>query len=277
LKCLSHLCVSLGGTAGTGGSATGTGGSTTGTGGSATGTAGTTGTGGSATGTAGTIGTGGSATGTGGAGTAGTNGNTLAFTAGVVTAGSNSWGITGGIYTFSDGVGSMITPNCSTDTCFGDLTGTGPICVSGIGTRVLPNTADTDYDYATYWGAAMAIDLNNPTNMAQGQMAYVASAHGVKGFQFTFQNMASSVVRLTFKVRDPASGSLVDYCLDLGTTTTVVHFSDARQQCYATLPGPALTAALADHVEGLQWQVPTSPAGAVSFNYCISNITPLTN
>src|SRR5262249_44594182 len=114
-------------------------------------------------------------------------------------------------------------------------------------------------------------------NTAMGQQAYVASAHSVKGFQFTFQNMASSVVRLTFKVRDPGSGSLVDYCLDLGTTTSIIHFSDAKQQCYAALPGPALTAAMADHVGGLQWQGPPSPAGAVSFNYCVSNITPITN
>ena len=102
----------------------------------------------------------------------------------------------------------------------------------------------------------------------------MASDHGVKGFQFTFQNRASSVVRLTFKVRDPG-GTLVDYCLDLGTATSIIHFSDARQQCYATVPGPALTAALADRIEQLQWQVPTTPAGSVSFDYCISNITPL--
>ena len=31
----------------------------------------------------------------------------------------------------------MITPNCATDECFGSVTGTGPICVNGIGTRVL--------------------------------------------------------------------------------------------------------------------------------------------
>jgi hypothetical protein len=168
----------------------------------------------------------------------------------------------------------MITPNCATDECFGSVTGGGPICVSGIGTRVLLNASATDYDYATYWGAAMALDLNNPTNMPNSQLAYKASDHGVKGFQFTFQNRVSSVVRLTFKVRD-TGGTLVDYCLDLGTATSIIHFTDARQACYALTPGPALTLALADRVEGLQWQVPTTPAGAVSFDYCISNIIPL--
>jgi len=257
LACLSQLCVSLTGTGGRGGTT-----GTAGTGGAGGGTAGTTGTGGRG-GTTGTAGTGGSAS----------NG-ALQFTAGVVTAGSNTFGITGGVYTFSDGVGSMITPNCATDDCFGSVTGGGPICVSGIGTRVLLNASATDYDYATYWGAAMALDLNNPTNAPNAQLAYKASDYGVKGFQFTFQNRASSVVRLTFKVRD-AGGTLVDYCLDLGTATSIIHFSDARQQCYALVPGPALTAALADRVEALQWQVPTTPAGAVSFDYCISNLIPL--
>jgi hypothetical protein len=256
LKCLSHLCVSLGGM-----------------GGSATGTAGTTGTGGS-TGTAGTTGTGGS--GTGGSGTGGSNGNTLAFNAGVIAPSTNSFGISGGIYTFSDGVGSAITPNCTGDSCFADITGTGPICVSGTGARVPLLPSGLDYDYGTYWGAAMSMDLNNPTNAAMAQLAYVASSHGVTGFQFGFQNKGSGTVRLTYKVRDPGTNMLLDYCLDLSTSTSTVHFSDTRLQCYLSVPGPALTASLADHIEAIQWQVPTSPVGPISFSYCVNNITPLT-
>jgi len=273
LKCLSHLCVSLTGTAGTtgtGGSATGTAG-TTGTGGSATGTAGTTSTGGSATGTAGT-------TGTGGSGTAGTSGgNTLTFDAGVIMAGSNNFGIVGAIYTFSDGAGSTITPNCTSDTCFASVTGPGPFCVSGTGTTVLLNSSTLQYDYATYWGAALGMDLYNPTNTSNAQEAYVASAHGVTGFQFSFQNKATSSVRLTYKVRDPSTSMVLDYCLNLTTSTSAIHFSDAKLQCYNATPGPALTAALADHIEQIQWQVPTSTVGTTPFNFCINSITPLTN
>ena len=113
LSCLSQLCVSLTGTGGRGGT---------------TGTAGTSGSGGHGTGTrhAGTTGTGGRGGTTGTAGTGGSASNgALQFTAGVMTAGSNTFGITGGVYTFSDGVGSMITPNCTTDECFGSVTGTG--------------------------------------------------------------------------------------------------------------------------------------------------------
>jgi len=256
LRCLSHLCVSLGGTGGT----TGTAGTT--------GSAGTTGTGGGAAGRGGTTGSGGTT------GTGGGAGNTLLFTAGVVTPGSNTFGISGGIYSFTDGAGSTITPDCSTDTCFGDVTGVGPICVAGTGARVLSN--GVSYDYATYWGSALAMDLNNPTNAAMAQMAYKASDHGVTGFQFTFQNKASSTVRLSYKVRDPGTSALLEYCLDLTTSTSTVHFTDAHQSCYLPTPGPALTAAMADHIEGIQWQVPTNIAAATPFSYCISNLTPIT-
>jgi len=260
LQCLSHLCVSA---TGTGGSGPGTGGSGPGTGGSAAGT------GGSGTGRGGT-------TGTGGSGSGGTNGNTLSFTSGVVPPGSNTFGIAGPIYTFSDGAGSTITPNCTTDTCFSDLNGPGAACVSGTGVTVGLNSAGTDYDYSTYWGAAMQLDLNNPTYAAMAQQAYVASAHGVTGFQFTFQNKASSTVRLVYKIRDTSSNTVVDYCLDLKTATSVIHFSDVHQSCYLSPPGPALTPALADHLEEISWQVPTTPAGPTAFSFCVANLTPLT-
>ena len=132
----------------------------------------------------------------------------------------------------------------------------------------------TDYDYATYWGAAMALDLNNPTNSPNAQLAYKASDHGVKGFQFTFQNRG--IERRPADVQGPRHRRHAGRLLPRpGAATSIIHFTDARQACYPLTPGPALTAALADRIEGLQWQVPTTPAAAVSFDYCISNITPL--
>jgi hypothetical protein len=283
LKCLSHLCVSLGvgGDTGAGGTTAGaggtfgSGGTTGGTGGNGNTGSGGSGAGGSGTGGSGAGGSGTGGSGAGGSGTGGGAGNVLVFTGGVVTAGSNTFGITGGVYTFDDGVGSTIAPDCQAGTCFGSLNGTGPICVSGTGTMVFDD-ASLNPAYATYWGAAVALDLNNPDYVANGQLPYVASDYGVTGFQFSFQNNATSTVRMTYKVRDPGTGTLVDYCLDLATSTSVVRFSDARQSCYLAVPGPALTPALADHVEGIQWQVPTNPFGSVAFNYCVSGITPLT-
>ena len=85
-----------------------------------------------------------------------------------MTAGSNTFGITGGVYTFTDGVGSMITPNCATDELLRGRHGRVDQSASAAsGPGCLLNASATDYDYATYWGAAMALDLNNPTNTRQ--------------------------------------------------------------------------------------------------------------
>ena len=253
-----------GGTGGAAGTTGGTGGSAgTGVAGGG-GSAGTGGAGGNA-GTTGTAGTGGSSSGT-----------SLAFTGGVVIAGSNSIGVTGGLYTFKDSAGSTISPNCQGGTCFSTLNGAGPFCVSGTNAQVGYN-AQLMPDYGTYWGSAVAVDLNNPTNTANAQLDYKASDYNVKGFQFGFTNNATSTVRLTFKVRDLSNNNLVDYCLNLPTTaTSTIHFSDAKLNCYDSVPGPALGAATADHVVGLQWQVWASLDGPVPFNFCISNITALT-
>jgi hypothetical protein len=120
------------------------------------------------------------------------------------------------------------------------------------------------------------MDLNNPTNATLAQMAYKASDHAVTGFQFAFQNKATSTVRLSYKVRDPGTNALLEYCLDLTTATSIVHFTDAHQSCYLSPQGAALTTAMADHIEGIQWQVPTNISAATPFSFCISNITPIT-
>ena len=158
--------ISTGGATGTGGAvstggATGTGGAVS-TGG-ATGTGGAVSTGG-ATGTGGAVSTGG-ATGTGGAVSAGgTSGGPLQFTGGYVASTTNSYGIQGAVYTFDDGAGSVISPDCTTGAaCFGGTTTpTSKFCVNGSDVAVALNTTMTDYDYATYWGAAVGFDLELP-------------------------------------------------------------------------------------------------------------------
>jgi hypothetical protein len=280
------------GTTGAGGGGAGGGGTTgagntTGSCGGAGGASGNRGYGGSAAGASGNGGSGGGGTaGTGGlagtgGGTGGGYGDLLHFTAGVITTASNRFGITGGAYTSHDGVGSTISPDCQGGTCFADLAGTG-ICVTGTVTRVL-NDINQVPDYATYWGAAVALDLNNPTNSANARLAYKASYYGVIGFSVAYGNRTPTTVpfRMTYKVRDPGTGAIVDYCAELAPSTstgisTTVHFSDAKQSCDLGTPGPALTAAMADHMEAIQWQVPTSVAADVSFDYCVFNITPIT-
>jgi hypothetical protein len=266
LTCLSHLCVTTG--AGTGGSNVGTGGSNVGTGGGL-GTGGSNvGTGGSNIGTGGGLGTGGTPVGTGGTVT-----TTLVFNNGYVSADSNTYGVQGAVYTFADGVGSTISPDCSTTTapCFKTFNGTGPICTQGIGTAVLEG------DYSTYWGAALGLDLNNATGT---KAEFAAAQKGILGFKFdityTTPPPIGVKVLFTYQVQDPVAG-LAAYCvkLDPSTKTNFVPFSSALQDCFNGGLTPLSTTPGVDHLMQLQWQMPTQPDQTTPFGFCIDKITPL--
>ena len=156
--------------------------------------------------------------------------------------------------------------------CYSTLSGT-KFCTHGVGATVGLNASGTAYDYATYWGAALAMDLNESDSATRGP--YVASQHGVVGFSFNLtNNLPASKVRFSFEVWN--GSALVPYCVDaLNPGQNVVHFSNATQNCYQT-GGTALTTTVADGLEALQWQVPTSPNGTTSYDYCIDSLTPLT-
>src|SRR4029077_5449707 len=94
--------------------------------------------------------------------------------------------------------------------CFSSQTGT-KFCTHGVGAQVLLNQAGTAYDYATYWGAAMALDLNVPTGGTRAP--YPSSQHGVVGFSFNLtNNVPTSKVRFSFEVWN--GSQLVTYCVD---------------------------------------------------------------
>ena len=281
LSCLSRLCVNLpgsGGATGTGGAvstggATGTGGAVS-TGG-ATGTGGAVSTGG-ATGTGGAVSTGGT-TGTGGAvSTGGTTGGPLQFTGGYVASTTNSYGIRGAVYTFDDGAGSVISPDCTTGAaCFGGTTTpTTKFCVNGSDVTVGLNSSGTDYDYATYWGAAVGFDLNSPTSGTR--QTYPASTHHVLGFSMTLTNTVYPTDKVQFSYLVYNGSSNVAYCVaQLNPGLNTVYFTNTVSNCYTT-GGVGLTTGNADNLVALQWQVPASPQSATPFNYCIDNLTPLT-
>jgi hypothetical protein len=276
---------SNGGTTGSGGSPSS--GGTTGSGGTPS-TGGTTGSGGApssggTTGSGGTPSTGGT-TGSGGTpstgGTTGTGGaptGPLHFTGGWVDGTSNAYGIQGALYTFDDGAGSTVSPDCSTGAaCFGGTTTpTTKFCVSGTDTTILYSTSLGDYDYATYWGAAVGFDLNGSAVTGGTHAPYVASAHNVVGFSMTFTNSASAAVRFSYIVYNGTGNTA--YCVkQLSSGQNAIYFTNANATCYNTPAGSALTNVLADGTVALQWQVPSSTNGAVPFNFCIDNLTPLT-
>jgi hypothetical protein len=183
-----------GATTGTGGTtaggATGSGG-TTGTG-ATTGTGGTTASGGttaggtSSTGTSGGItGTSGGSTSTGGTSTVGGSGNTGGSTSSLPTtwindrgvAPSNTFGIQGNWYAFSDG---------TTSTQSGNPYQNGKYCVTG--------TAPGDGDTSNHWGVGIGLDLN----LVNGTKTAYQYQGKLTGFKMTISGTAPGDVRVQF-------------------------------------------------------------------------------
>jgi len=159
------------------------------------------------------------------------------------------------------------------------LNNTSKFCVHGVGTDVLLNSSGTDYDYLTYWGAAVALDLNLPPAGTRGP--YVASAHGLTGFSFELTNqinlgVPTGPIRFSYGVPNGASG-FSSYCVQpLVSGKNTIYFSSSRLNCYTT-GGTPLGTAGSDNLYLLQWQVPTTALEARSFDFCIDKITPLTD
>jgi hypothetical protein len=137
------------------------------------------------------------------------------------------------------------------------------------------NAAGTDYDYATYWGAAVGFDLNGSATAGVVHQPYVASAHHVLGFSMNLTNTyPSDMVRFSYLVYNGSSN--VAYCVgQLYSGPNTVYFTNTATNCYTT-GGVGLTGTVADGVVALQWQVPSTPAGTTPFSFCIDNLTPLT-
>jgi hypothetical protein len=87
-------------------------------------------------------------------------------------------------------------------------------------------------------------------------------------------NNKSSPVRFSYIVYNGLSNT--QYCVaQLSAGPNTVYFTNAATNCYTT-GGTALTNVAADGTVALQWQVPSSSSGAIAFDYCIDNLTPVT-
>jgi hypothetical protein len=193
------------------------------------------------------------------------------FTGGFVLSTTNNVGIQGPAYTFDDGAGTTISPTCTADgtaPCFSTVSGTGPLCVSGVGAAVPTNT---QADYSTYWGAAVAINVNQAPTTGATTAAYVASAHGVLGFAFDLANTDGNEIRIRFRLHsDPTS----NYCATLNIGRNLILYSTVRNNCYTT-GGALMTAAQFDDIEAIEWDIPTHFQQTTPFSFCLNNIAAI--
>ena len=238
----------------------------TGSGPAGTGTSAVAGTG---SGTARTAGAASSAAGAGGGGSL-PEGVPLTAADGWVDAMSNTLGIQGAMFAYADATSGMGLVE--------DFAGPNA-CIKGTAAKVdlkcTPMAPAKDC-YGQFWGAAIGLNLNQPTVMmgglAVGGDAMPFDASALKGFAFEITG-TKVPVSLRFKAEN-ASG---EFCsppakpVKLGANTFL--FSDLMTQCWKT--GGTSAEGAKSAIVKIAWQVVTNDKSAVPFDYCVANLRAL--
>jgi hypothetical protein len=240
-----------GGTTGTGGTpGTGAGGTTASGGGFGTGAGGTSG---GIIGAGGTAGAGGTpATGAGGTGSppVGTDSTFATNGFGMVTAGAGVW--QGYLYTATYGTGAIM-PVCPTPCFMGTMK---QLCVNG----TVP--ADPTYNSGALLG----------WNIAQPMTATVGTTVATSGTGITL-SFAGSVAGFRVSVLDALTPA-TEWCYTVPTTATAtvsIPWASLTTNCSDTSK-PMTPYAVGTPIQKLQITVPTNPATATPFNFCLVSV-----
>jgi hypothetical protein len=218
------------------------------------------GSGGAGAGGAGAIlGSGGATAGAGGAGTGCPGVPIMPDANGMVAVGSNSVGIHGSWFEYSDCT-DLKNVNCSTVTTppASSFPNTGgKMCTSG-------HTSTA----SGAWGAGIGLELND----GPPQMPYDTTAHNVVGFCFQLSGttIPSTGIRVAFPTKDNN-----DNAYFLAVTTPGQHtvlFSDTAQGSWVTTKSAFEPTA----VMLMQLQIPSSTTAAVPWDFCIEGLTAIT-
>jgi hypothetical protein len=178
---------------------------------------------------------------------------------GFVAPGSNTVGIHGSWFVYSDCT-DLKGVNCAkvstpTGTGFGNVG--GKICTSGM-------TSDA----TGAWGAGIGLELSD----GPPQQPYDTVASGVKGFCFQLSgaSIPTTSIRVAFPTQDNNDNAYFE-----GVTTPGMHtvlFSDTAQGSWVTSP----VAFEPTKVMLMQFQIPSSPTAPIPWDFCVSGVTAIT-
>jgi hypothetical protein len=174
----------------------------------------------------------------------------------------------------------------------------GSMCGMGVGAVVKPGTNGQN-DYSHLWGAGIAVDLNNAGVGDAGAPAADAGAppkgnfdlskyKGI-GFTFTGTMIPPNKMRVNFPFtgehQSPTGGDS-PYWMGTGTdhsplpnnSTIVVKLEDIGGPYYLTQQSPPTTPPPFDatKTESIQFQVFTNASTTTPFQFCVNNLTLLT-
>jgi hypothetical protein len=249
-------------------------------------------------------GSGGSSGSAGSAGSAGSSGSGGAPAGGVVImpdptgwvdgmAEGNTFGVQGAWYPYGDAygeakcmtVGMHTAAECSTITTpdplvMGFANTAGKMCTAGTVAQVIngPGTVMMP-DYSNIWGAGIGLDLNATGGDNSVKSVFDFTAKGITGISFEIDTVPLPGLRVEFPM--PATEGHADGSNYWGAAMTfppspVVPGVNVVK--WAEVQGPRGAIAFdASQVLSIQFHVPASAAASGTFNYCISNLTFLTN
>jgi hypothetical protein len=154
----------------------------------------------------------------------------------------------------------------------------GKMCTSGSVAQVIAG-ADGMPDYSNIWGAGIGLDLNASGGDNSVKSVFDFTAKGVTGISFEIDNVPLPGLRVEFPM--PATEGHPDGSNYWGATMSypnspvtagvnVIKWADVKAPRGA-IPFDA------SQVLSIQFHVPSNASGAGTFNYCISNLTFLTN
>jgi hypothetical protein len=177
---------------------------------------------------------------------------------GYVAPGTNSVNIQGSWFVYSDcndlgGVNcAMVTSPSPTGSSFPNTDGS--MCTSG-----------TTSDATGAWGAGIALELND----GPPQMPFDMTAAGITGicFELSGTMIPSTTVRVAFPTVNNNDGAYFEAVHTAGQHTVL--FSQIKQGSWVTTPSPWDPS----HVMLIQFQIPSSSAAPVPWNFCLSGLT----
>jgi hypothetical protein len=151
------------------------------------------------------------------------------------------------------------------------------VCGSGTIAQVIPTaTSNGAPDFGRYWGGGLAFIMYNGSAGAPA-LPYNATANGLTGISAKITaNTGTIPAQMRFKFK--MIGSNDSYCKEVdGATsgqTIVLHTGDAVHDCWAPDNASTLDVTM---IENYEVQVVSQTSMAVPFDFCLTEITALTN
>lgn len=155
----------------------------------------------------------------------------------------------------------------------------GKMCTSGSVAQVISVVGGTDPDYSNIWGAGIGLDLNATGGDNSTKEVFDFTAHGITGISFEIDNVPLPGLRVEFPM--PATEGHPDGSDYWGASMNYPNspvMAGVNIVKWADIKAPRGAVPFdASQVLSIQFHVPSNMSGAGTFNYCISNLTFLTN